>query len=692
MKKIIIYLFSIIMLLFTIPQSAFAQIDWLKQCGTVQPSAFSVMQPDTIVNGDSVIVIPTVFHILTQGGSENISKSHVLRALQIMNQDFNRQNPDTFDIPAAFHPVRGNPKIEFRLARIDPQGNCTDGIDRIYTPYTATYNNITQVYNFSWPIRQYMNVYVMKWISVQDYPLNLGLTGPVSMDSSLILPDNGDKLMIVYHSLADGFNGVTPSRRKHILSHEMAHAFALAHTWGSGAGCGDDDNVSDTPLQDDQNYACPTFPKISCNNGPNGEMFNNFMDYAECQNMFTEGQSDYMRTCLAINDWRDSLWKPANLAATGVDAILPSCQSAPEADFGYGNFAGWLCAGKPVLFYEAASMNATSYQWEFTGGIPATSTDTFPSVIFPDSGYYTVKLIAGNAFGVDTMVKIIRIEPAEVNYNSAMTESFEDSAFNQQIAPWTFLGKKWSVTNVAAYSGNNSIRLDSSLNHISAFFTHTFDLNQLTGTGRVLEFKEALGLSASGSPINGGLRVIWKRPCAYEFLEMFADTSTGVDAGALNTGNALFPGNLQTVVTNQPFIPIDTTQWQTITLPIPDNLTGEIQIGFTWYNFTPTNKFKGMYIDDIKVMIPVGIAENNAVLNWMLYPNPATNQLTIALPNNRKEVTAIISDITGKIIYKTSATATQKIEVNTSDFAEGIYLVQIQTENFIETKKVIVTK
>ena len=31
-----------------------------------------------------------------------------------------------------------------------------------------------------------------------------------------------------------------------------------------------DQQVDDTPNQDGPNYQCPNFPKISCNNGPNG--------------------------------------------------------------------------------------------------------------------------------------------------------------------------------------------------------------------------------------------------------------------------------------------------------------------------------------------------------------------------------------------------------------------------------------
>ncbi|MBK8846411.1 MAG: T9SS type A sorting domain-containing protein [Bacteroidetes bacterium] len=691
MKKTIIQICSILITLLAIPHCGFTQIDLQKYCGTVQSTTTSASKIDTLVNGDSVIIIPTVFHVLTQGGAENISKSHIQRTLEILNQDFNSQNPDTFDIPAAFHPLRGNPKVEFRLARIDPQGNCTDGIDRAYTPYTAAYQNASLMSGFTWDHTKYMNVYVVKFIDAFS-PMIFGVAYRASADSGQTDPPGLDILMVSYHALADGFNGLLPGQRGHILSHEIGHNLSLGHTFGSGPGCGDDDDVADTPLQDEASAGCPVFPHISCGNGPDGDMFNNMMDYSLCTNMFTQGQADRVRTCLARNEWRAALWTPANLAATGVDTILPLCQNAPVADFGYGNFAGWLCAGNPVQFYEAASVNATSYQWEFTGGIPAMSTDTFPSVVFPDSGYYSVKLIVSNSFGNDTILKMIRIEPAEVTYNSSNTESFEDTILNAQIAKWGLLGKKWSITNLAADSGTYSIKLDSSLYYLSTFFTHNFDLSQVPAPGRKLEFRVALGMSAGGLPINGGLRVTWKKPCVYDRTDMQGNPEYNSESNALHPEPGLLPDSLKTATTNVAFIP-NSSQWKTIRLDIPDSLTGEVQIGFDWVNFTLTTKFKGIYIDNIKVLSGlVGLSENTFEMDWKLYPNPATNQLTIVLPNNLNEVTATISDITGKIIYKTANINSEKLEVSTTDFVDGVYLVQVQTSAFVSTRKLIVIK
>ena len=54
-------------------------------------------QTDTIL-----YIILVVFHVIHNGGSENISNSKIFEALDILNQDFSRTNPDRFDGPEQF--------------------------------------------------------------------------------------------------------------------------------------------------------------------------------------------------------------------------------------------------------------------------------------------------------------------------------------------------------------------------------------------------------------------------------------------------------------------------------------------------------------------------------------------------------------------------------------------------------------
>ena len=56
-----------------------------------------------------------------------------------------------------------------------------------------------------------------------------------------------------------------------------------------------------TPNAQLPNYNAPTFPHISCGNGPSGDMFVNYMDYVDdrVMVMFTRGQVARMQASLA---------------------------------------------------------------------------------------------------------------------------------------------------------------------------------------------------------------------------------------------------------------------------------------------------------------------------------------------------------------------------------------------------------
>src|SRR5690606_23662564 len=107
--------------------------------------------------------IPVVFHILHTGGTENISDDQVKDAVRILTEDFNKLNPDTSDVVAAFKNKIGNPEVTFVLATKDPQGNCTNGIVRHWDALTDWKSNFSS-YKYSWPRDRYLNIYVVKSI------------------------------------------------------------------------------------------------------------------------------------------------------------------------------------------------------------------------------------------------------------------------------------------------------------------------------------------------------------------------------------------------------------------------------------------------------------------------------------------------------------------------------------------------
>ena len=80
--------------------------------------------------------IPVVFHILYENESENISTEQILSQLDVLNQDFNRTNPDANQTPLEFLNIAANCNINFCLAQRTPNNDSTPGI-------TYTQNDIS---------------------------------------------------------------------------------------------------------------------------------------------------------------------------------------------------------------------------------------------------------------------------------------------------------------------------------------------------------------------------------------------------------------------------------------------------------------------------------------------------------------------------------------------------------------------
>ena len=82
--------------------------------------------------------IPMVFHVIHINGTENVSDANIIAQVARLNTDFRKLNTDlnTTNVPPYFVGIAGDAIIQFKLAKIDPNGNCTNGIDRIYSHKT----------------------------------------------------------------------------------------------------------------------------------------------------------------------------------------------------------------------------------------------------------------------------------------------------------------------------------------------------------------------------------------------------------------------------------------------------------------------------------------------------------------------------------------------------------------------------
>lgn len=120
-------------------------------------------------------IIPVVFHVIHTGGTGNISDAQIVDQISIMNKEYPRQQADTSMTPTAFKPIAAPFSVEFRLATIDPSGNCTNGIDRIYSSLANCSYTWDDVKGLSyWPSNKYLNIWL---VQTMHYPGDMNCYG-----------------------------------------------------------------------------------------------------------------------------------------------------------------------------------------------------------------------------------------------------------------------------------------------------------------------------------------------------------------------------------------------------------------------------------------------------------------------------------------------------------------------------------
>ena len=281
-----------------------AETDETYQVNRRQIEAFSATA--RLVPRSSVIRIPVVVHVLYNNNAENLSQSQIDSQIEALNRDFRLRNDDRANLPEPFRDLAADTLIEFALASRDPQGQATTGITRTFTsmegfPYdsfsprpTEQLDNLIKFDEFgksAWPRDSYLNMWVCTLLG--------GLLGYAQFPGGAASTDG-----VVITNTGFGSNGTaqTPFNLGRTAVHEVGHWLNLLHIWGDdGLACTGSDNVQDTPNQAGSNTGKPTFPKISCNNGPNGDLFMNYMDYVDDDTMimFTKGQLERMNAALS---------------------------------------------------------------------------------------------------------------------------------------------------------------------------------------------------------------------------------------------------------------------------------------------------------------------------------------------------------------------------------------------------------
>ncbi len=278
-------------------------------------------------NPGAVLTIPVVVHVVHKNSTEDVSNAQIQSQLDVLNADYRKLNADFNQTPAVFQGAGGDMTIEFCLASVDPNGNPTSGITRTATTTQSFSQGLepksTQNGGIeNWDPERYLNMWVCD--------LGGNLLGYATFPTDLATEPELDGVVIDYAYFGNMGTATAPFDKGRTATHEVGHWLNLRHIWGDNF-CGDD-FVNDTPTQQESNGGCPSFPHVTCTNGPDGDMFMNYMDYVDdaCMFLFTNGQKTRVDATFA--NLRTQLASSGGCGTSGIqdDADLGNIKIYPN--------------------------------------------------------------------------------------------------------------------------------------------------------------------------------------------------------------------------------------------------------------------------------------------------------------------------------------------------------------------------
>ncbi len=581
----------------------------------------------------AIKTIPVVVHVINKGEAvgigTNISDAQVISQITTLNNDYRKK---TGTKGYNTNPVGADANIEFALAVRDPNGNPTNGIDRIsFNVNSWTDTQIEAVLKPStiWDPTKYLNIWVTPDV-ITDIGEVLGYAQfpEASTLDGLNYPPftaNTDGVVIGHQFFGnldydDGSFNLDPKYGYgRTTTHEIGHWLGLRHIWGDDT-CGTD-YVADTPVHKTENYGCFTHPKPNtCTPATADEMFENYMDYTndDCMNIFTINQVDRFNAVLANSPRRKELLTS--------NALTPVTLYPNDAE---------------LQFSDASSLGKISTCERTTN----------------------VRLINRGTSNLTTA--IISINDAGTNYNQSWSGNLAPN--KETLVPITLLGTSLSNNVTIGVSSVNG-DVDARNTNNADSFSYEFLAAQNFASSTV---KLELQLDDFGSETS------WELVNSEGIVLYSGDSYEDIENPAVKKFTFNLPNN------------------SCYTFKIYDTYgdgfccdygNGYYKLttdsGVVMVNQNTFNKDKEIYPF---ILGTLSTQENNK-LGVNIFPNPAVDVLNITKVSNNATFT--IYNVAGQFISKGKVTNNK---VNVSSLAKGVYFIEI-SENGATSKMKFIKK
>ncbi|HYN01280.1 MAG TPA: zinc metalloprotease [Vicinamibacteria bacterium] len=244
-----------------------------------------------VARAPRLVTVDVVVNVVYQTSPQNVSDSQIKSQIAVLNRDFAATNPDREKVPAPWQGLVTDSRLRFRLAKVVRKKttrssfSTDDGVKRASGGGVAPFEPKT-----------HLNLWVC---ALAD-----GVLGYAQFPGG---PTATDGVVIDTHAFGTKGTAQAPFNLGRTATHEVGHYFNLRHIWGDTEDCSGSDFVADTPNAAGPNFGAPAFPSVSCSNGPNGDMFMNYMDYVDDAAMFLFTAQQVVRIRTALEESRPGL-------------------------------------------------------------------------------------------------------------------------------------------------------------------------------------------------------------------------------------------------------------------------------------------------------------------------------------------------------------------------------------------------
>ncbi|OSZ78622.1 hypothetical protein CAP35_10335 [Chitinophagaceae bacterium IBVUCB1] len=462
----------------------------------------------------------------------------------------------------------------------------------------------------------------------------------------------------------------------------------------------------------------------------------NIMDYADCPIMFTHQQVDRMRSALKSTVGnRNTLIDPFNWEVTGIvnanNGLLANKPDLkPVADYSVEKVVGlsnersyFLCAGGSRKFNfknQSWRDTITSVQWTFSNNAnPATASTNNVSIDVPEAGHGWIKTtlkVTSNAG--DSTIERTDVYAADPNYTlqPGYFQEFSNNTDNEKWPIFNYYNNmfKWQLSNThgfydqscivyKGYDSRTSIDIFTGApavwsptttglkltGDVDDFFTPAFDLSSLSSGICNLNFMYAgVWRTSNAALMNDSLEIAYSIDCGVNW----------------NRFSVLTKGDLMRGSQAIPFAPLSMNDWDLKSINVP-NAARQSKVFFRFrYKPASDNATFGeigvgnnYYIDRINISpFPAGV---NTLVgkdhNIAIAPNPTNSNAYVVIKGNMgANTTIVVTDITGKVVYRTEEVLQQnisRVEIPANALlSKGMYLVNVVSGTQTKTEKLVV--